>query len=92
MITMNKVEYLLRALDIQFGYIDKIKSSFKKRSEAFDQHRNEHVILIEYRVSRKKQMPVVPMKTHRNPEVPHHENTNVNRRSLLEFIIDRCSN
>lgn len=33
---MNKVEYLLRALDVQFGYKDKIKSSFKKRSEGND--------------------------------------------------------
>lgn len=63
---MNKWNRLLATLDEVFGFKNKIRSKYRKLSQAFDEQTNEHVIVIEYRVSvkgtmksksRKKQKP-----------------------------------
>lgn len=85
---MNKVEYLLRALDRVFGFEDKKRSAFRKRSEWFDQKSNEHVILIEYRTSRKGQIPVATEPA--NQQVIRkirNEGASENERGLLDYII-----
>ena len=57
---MNKWNRLLAALDEVFGFPDKIRSKFRKVSQSFDQKTNEHVVLIEYRVSVKGTMKSAP--------------------------------
>jgi len=57
---MNKSNQLLVLLDRVFGFPNKIKSTFRKHSQSFDQKTNEHVVLIEYRVSVKGTMKSKP--------------------------------
>ncbi len=57
---MNKSNQLLVLLDRVFGFPNKIKSTFRKVSQSFDQTTNEHVVLIEYRVTVKGTMKSVP--------------------------------
>ena len=45
---MNKWNRLLAMLDEVFGFENKVKSTFKKVSQDFDEKTNEHVFLIEY--------------------------------------------
>jgi len=59
---MNKSNQLLVLLDRVFGFPNKIKSSFRKYSQNFDEKTNEHVIFIEYRVSVKGTMKSKPRK------------------------------
>jgi hypothetical protein len=59
---MNKSNQLLVLLDRVFGFPNKIKSTFRKISQDFDQKTNEHVVLIEYRVSVKGTMKSKPRK------------------------------
>ena len=47
---MNKWNRLLAYLDDVFGFKNKIKSTFRKVGQSFDERTNEHVIHIEYRV------------------------------------------
>lgn len=49
---MNNSKILLIALDKLFGFEDKKKSTFRRVAQHFDEHTNENVILIEYRVRR----------------------------------------
>ena len=57
---MNKSNQLLAMLDRVFGFPNKIRSTFRKLSQDFDEKTNEHVILIEYRVSVKGTMKSAP--------------------------------
>jgi hypothetical protein len=57
---MNKSTQLLALLDRVFGFPNKIRSTFRKLSQNFDEKTNEHVILIEYRVSVKGTMKSAP--------------------------------
>ena len=57
---MNKSNQLLALLDRVFGFPNKIKSTFRKVRQDFDEKTNEHVILIEYRVSVKGTMKSAP--------------------------------
>ena len=57
---MNKSNQLLVLLDRVFGFPNKIRSTFRKHSQSFDEKTNEHVILIEYRVSVKGTMKSAP--------------------------------
>ena len=57
---MNKSNQLLALLDRVFGFPNKIKSTFRKYSQNFDEKTNEHVIFIEYRVSVKGTMKSKP--------------------------------
>ena len=57
---MNKSNQLLVLLDRVFGFPNKIRSTFRKLSQDFDEKTNEHVILIEYRVSVKGTMKSAP--------------------------------
>jgi len=57
---MNKSNQLLALLDRVFGFPNKIKSTFRKISQDFDEKTNEHVVLIEYRVSVKGTMKSAP--------------------------------
>ena len=61
---MNKSNQLLALLDRLFGFPNKIRSTFRKHSQNFDEKTNEHVILIEYRVSVKGTMKSAPRKRH----------------------------
>lgn len=47
---MNKWNKLLSYMDDVFGIENKIKSTFRKVGQTFDERTNEHVIQIEYRV------------------------------------------
>jgi hypothetical protein len=47
---MNKWNRLLAMLDQVFGFENKIRSTFKKVSQDFDEKTNEHVFVIEYRI------------------------------------------
>ena len=49
---MNKWNRLLEALDVMYGFKDKLKSTFRKTQHTFDERTNEYVITIEYRVRR----------------------------------------
>ena len=57
---MNKSNQLLALLDRVFGFKNKIRSKFRKIRQDFDENTNEHVILIEYRVSVKGTMKSKP--------------------------------
>jgi len=57
---MNKWNQLLAMMDDVFGFQNKIRSKFRKVSQSFDEKTNEHVILIEYRVSVKGTMKSQP--------------------------------
>ena len=57
---MNKWNHLLALLDEVFGFKNKIRSKYRKLSQNFDEKTNEHVILIEYRVSVKGTMKSKP--------------------------------
>ena len=57
---MNKSNQLLALLDRVFGFPTKIRSTFRKLRQDFDEKTNEHVILIEYRVSVKGTMKSAP--------------------------------
>ena len=57
---MNKSNQLLVMLDRMFGLPNKIRSTFRKLRQDFDEKTNEHVILIEYRVSVKGTMKSKP--------------------------------
>ena len=57
---MNKSNQLLAMLDRVFGFPNKIRSTFRKHSQSFDEKTNEHVIFIEYRVSVKGTMKSAP--------------------------------
>ena len=57
---MNKSNQLLAILDRVFGFPNKIRSTFRKLSQDFDEKTNEHVILIEYRVRVKGTMKSAP--------------------------------
>ena len=57
---MNKSNQLLALLDRVFGFPNKIRSTFRKLRQDFDEKTNEHVILIEYRVSVKGTMKSAP--------------------------------
>ena len=59
---MNKSNQLLALLDRVFGFPNKIKSTFRKYSQNFDEKTNEHVILIEYRVQVKGTLKSAPRK------------------------------
>jgi hypothetical protein len=59
---MNKSTQLLTLLDRVFGFPNKIRSTFRKHSQSFDEKTNEHVVLIEYRVSVKGTMKSKPRK------------------------------
>ena len=48
---MTKWDKLLAHLDQVFGFPDRKKSSVKKRRQIFDEKTNEHVFIIEYRVT-----------------------------------------
>ncbi len=47
---MNNSNQLLALLDQVFGFKDKIRSTYKKVQQHFDEQTNETVILLEYRV------------------------------------------
>ena len=49
---MNKWNRLLAVFDEVFGFKNKVKSTFRKVGQHFDERTNEHVYLIEYRVRR----------------------------------------
>ena len=57
---MNKETQLLAMLDNVFGFPNKIRSKFRKVSQSFDEKTNEHVIVIEYRVTVKGTMKSQP--------------------------------
>ena len=59
---MNKSNQLLALLDRVFGFPNKIRSTFRKYSQNFDEKTNEYVIFIEYRVSVKGTMKSKPKK------------------------------
>ena len=59
---MNKWNRLLAMLDEVFGFKNKNRSKYRKLSQAFDEQTNEHVIVIEYRVSVKGRMKSKPRK------------------------------
>jgi hypothetical protein len=52
----------LASLDEVLGFKNKIRSKYRKVSQDFDEKTNEHVILIEYRVSVKGTMKSSPRK------------------------------
>ena len=62
---MNKWNRLLAMLDEVFGFKNKIRSKYRKLSQAFDEKTNEHVIVIEYRVSVKGTVKSSPRKKQR---------------------------
>jgi hypothetical protein len=53
---MNQWNELLRMLDKVFGLPNRVSSTFKKRTQWFDEQTNEHVFLIEYRTKVANQM------------------------------------
>lgn len=59
---MNKWNKLLATLDQVFGFENKVKSSFKKIRENFDDGTNDHVVVIEYRVREKGTTNTTPSK------------------------------
>jgi hypothetical protein len=59
---MNKSNQLLALLDRVFGFPNKIRSTFRKHSQSFDEKTNEHVVLIEYRATVKGTMKSKPRK------------------------------
>lgn len=78
---MTNWNQLLTLLDKTLGFPDKIRSTVKKKAQAFDQRTGEHVFVLEYRIkvnpgsqSKKKEpanpntarQPIGPLGTIRN--------------------------
>jgi len=59
---MNKSNQLLALLDRVFGFPNKIRSTFRKLRQDFDENTNQHVIVLEYRVKVKGTMKSAPRK------------------------------
>ena len=57
---MNNHTRLLALLDDVFGTQDKVKSTFRKISQDYDERTDEHVIVIEYRVREKGDLKMTP--------------------------------
>lgn len=57
---MNNHTRLLTLLDEVFGPDEKLKSSFRKVRQAYDERTDEHVVLIEYRVREKGAVKTTP--------------------------------
>ncbi len=57
---MNNHTRLLALLDEVFGTQDKVKSTFRKISQDYDERTDEHVIVIEYRVREKGALKTTP--------------------------------
>ncbi len=49
---MNKWNKLLLAFDELYGFEDKLKSTFRKLGQTYDERTNEYVYRVEYRVRR----------------------------------------
>lgn len=47
---MNNWNRLLTVLDQTLGFPNKIRSTVKKKAQAFDQRTGEHVFVLEYRI------------------------------------------
>ena len=58
---MNNWNQLRALSDEAFGFQSKIRSKFRKVSQAFDEKTYEHVILIEYRVTLRRMLIGHPM-------------------------------
>lgn len=57
---MNSYTKLLALLDSIFGPEEKLKSSFRKVRQAYDEQTDEHVVLIEYRAREKGAVKTTP--------------------------------
>ena len=57
---MNNTTRLLALLDDVFGTQDKVKSTFRKISQDYDERTDEHVIVIEYRVRERGALKTTP--------------------------------
>jgi hypothetical protein len=70
---MNSWNRLLALLDITLGFPNKIRSTVKKRWQAFDQRTAEHVFVLEYRIKVKpgieppQKAPAYPRDLHAKP-------------------------
>ena len=69
---MNKSNQLLAMLDRVFGWPNKIKSTFRKVSQDFDERTGEHVILIEYRIRAKGTFKSAPSKRQKQKQLALH--------------------
>ena len=65
---MNKSNQLLAMLDRVFGLPNKIRSTFRKHSQDFDEKTNEHVFYIECRVRGKGELKTTPILGKRKPK------------------------
>ena len=57
---MNNTTRLLAVLDEVFGPENKLKSTFRKISQDYDERTDEHVVVIEYRVREKGALKTTP--------------------------------
>ena len=70
---MNNWNRLLQVLDQTVGFPNKIRSRVVKKWQGFDQWKNEHVIVLEYRVKVNPGIPLpqcppqYPQDVHRDP-------------------------
>jgi len=86
---MTQWDRLLVQLDKVFGFEGRVRSTVKKRRQAFDEKTNEHVFILEYRV-------VKGTGEHSDPK--KRKEASINRRvareevnSLLRDINDRAN-
>jgi hypothetical protein len=72
---MDSWNRLLNLLDITLGFPNKIRSSVKKKWQAFDQRTGEHVFMLEYRIKVKlgieppAKMPSSPRDLHKKTPI-----------------------
>ena len=96
---MNKWNRLLAMLDQVFGFENKVKSTFKKVSQDFDEKTNEHVFVIEYRirVGQGKRQVATPVQNQPPQQKPVEKNPVQNepvsneRYPLLHDVNDRVA-
>ena len=69
---MNKANQLLELLDRVFGFPNKIRSTFKKTNQGFDERTGEHVFIIEYRIKRKGTYKSTPSKDQKRRQLALH--------------------
>jgi hypothetical protein len=84
---MTKWDRLLGMLDQVFGFPDRKKSSVKKRRQVFDEKTNEHVFIIEYRVTRGEHSDPKRRREASIERRVNHEEVN----SLLRDLNDRAN-
>lgn len=87
---MNNWTRLLQALDSVFGFPNKASSRIARHRQGFDEQKNEHVFLIEYRIRVKPQAGAAKPGNHPvQPQQPKQPKKPSMLHQILGYMIDQ---